>query len=576
MANEKIISTRIINKHVTWEQATTGEWKPYEGEIVLAKVDTKQSGDDGVVRYVPTYLMKVGAKDAEGNFKKIKDLKWLHAPASDVYTWAKQQKLAITDTTSGNVITNIEATDDGITITRDNVATSDALDTANQKIQALQEALAAETGAREETDEKVAGIEESLAEGGTIHELIDAAQTQADKGVTDAAAAQKTIDDYKLANDAVIANLATKEELSAAQEALEAADEQLGKDIVTAKEEAIAAAGTREETAAAIATAKDEAVLAAGNLDTQLKNELQGKIDAVDGKVDAVDAAYKAADDVLDGRIGAIEEVIDGVAGAMHFVGAFASDPDSGADGDVYVNTSNNKEYVYSGGKWVELGDVTEEANRIKAIEDDYLKATDKKEITDSISAMDAAYKAADLEINNKIGTSADPQTASTVYGAIAKALADAKKYADDNDTDTIYDDTALSDRVTAVEGKLDGVTKVTDSINAAEAAAVDAANGHTDEAIETLTTDVIAPISQDVATIKGDYLTSSDKSELSTATDVVAENLGKLAETVEVNKADVDSNFAKFVPSGEDSNKGELQVGGVTIIFDCGGVEQA
>ena len=38
------------------------------------------------------------------------------------------------------------------------------------------------------------------------------------------------------------------------------------------------------------------------------------------------------------------------------------------------------------------------------------------------------------------------------VTGAIADALAEAKKYADDNDADTVYDDTALANRVKALE----------------------------------------------------------------------------------------------------------------------------
>jgi hypothetical protein len=55
-----------------------------------------------------------------------------------------------------------------------------------------------------------------------------------------------------------------------------------------------------------------------------------------------------------------------GLASAMHFIGAYAEAPEKAfadtdneralADGDVYLNTANHTEYVYSGGKWVELG----------------------------------------------------------------------------------------------------------------------------------------------------------------------------------------------------------------------------
>lgn len=55
-----------------------------------------------------------------------------------------------------------------------------------------------------------------------------------------------------------------------------------------------------------------------------------------------------------------------GLDTVMHFVGAYTAAPTKAfagtsnernlADGDVYLNTANATEYVYSGGKWVELG----------------------------------------------------------------------------------------------------------------------------------------------------------------------------------------------------------------------------
>lgn len=46
-----------------------------------------------------------------------------------------------------------------------------------------------------------------------------------------------------------------------------------------------------------------------------------------------------------------------GLESAMHFVGAFGTEPTEGNNGDVYLNTTTKKEYVYSEGVWVELGD---------------------------------------------------------------------------------------------------------------------------------------------------------------------------------------------------------------------------
>ena len=55
--------------------------------------------------------------------------------------------------------------------------------------------------------------------------------------------------------------------------------------------------------------------------------------------------------------------------------------------------------------------------------------------------------------VDGIIGKKAEGETASTgIYAVIDEALADAKKYADDNDANTIYDDTALSNRVKTLE----------------------------------------------------------------------------------------------------------------------------
>lgn len=87
MATEKILNTRIVSKN-----ATLNEWKNSslilkKGEIGLAKIDTV---DPATSLTVPVYLMKIG--DNESTFDS---LKWLHAPASDVYAWAKYENPTI-------------------------------------------------------------------------------------------------------------------------------------------------------------------------------------------------------------------------------------------------------------------------------------------------------------------------------------------------------------------------------------------------------------------------------------------------------------------------------------------------
>lgn len=184
------------------------------------------------------------------------------------------------------------------------------------------------------------------------------------KAETDVAKAQE--DATKGINDAAAASTAAATAQAKGEEAL-------------AKAEAVL--GTSGDTAdkATVYGAKAAAAEAA-----RLAGVAQGEVDALEGVVSALDSAYKTADAGLDTRIKALEGVIDGVQGAMHFVGVSSIDPSTGvvaiegkddyvaANGDVviYKDEANNTiEYIYSAGAWVELGDVSAEAKRIEALE---------------------------------------------------------------------------------------------------------------------------------------------------------------------------------------------------------------
>lgn len=184
------------------------------------------------------------------------------------------------------------------------------------------------------------------------------------KAETDVAKAQE--DATKGINDASAASTAAATAQAKGEEAL-------------AKAEAVL--GTSGDTAdkATVYGAKAAAAEAA-----RLAGVAQGEVDALEGVVNALDSAYKTADAGLDTRIKALEGVIDGVQGAMHFVGVSSIDPSTGvvaiegkddyvaASGDVviYKDEANNTiEYIYSAGAWVELGDVSAEAKRIEALE---------------------------------------------------------------------------------------------------------------------------------------------------------------------------------------------------------------
>ena len=87
----KTINTRIKNRidSLTNWQADGVELLP--GEIALVTVTTKQvDANTGNIINVPAILMKVGQADADGNKIPFADLPWLSAKAADVYDWAKE------------------------------------------------------------------------------------------------------------------------------------------------------------------------------------------------------------------------------------------------------------------------------------------------------------------------------------------------------------------------------------------------------------------------------------------------------------------------------------------------------
>ena len=91
---QKTLQTRIINKHGALSAWNESSLKLKEGEIALAYVEVATQDARGNIITVPTYVMKVGHTDADGNEQTFKDLPFLAAPASDVYSWAKEESLS--------------------------------------------------------------------------------------------------------------------------------------------------------------------------------------------------------------------------------------------------------------------------------------------------------------------------------------------------------------------------------------------------------------------------------------------------------------------------------------------------
>lgn len=111
-----------------------------------------------------------------------------------------------------------------------------------------------------------------------------------------------------------------------------------------------------------------------GKLDTKigsLANTVATNKAAADNAIAAETNARKKADDVLEQSIDDLRQEIGSLANIMNFRGAVDStatiaDP---MEGDVVVVTGTGKEYVYSNGKWVELGDTSAERKDITALQ---------------------------------------------------------------------------------------------------------------------------------------------------------------------------------------------------------------
>lgn len=276
-------------------------------------------------------------------------------------------------------------------------------------------------------------------EGGIASNLeaLNALKSRVDTHDTDIAKAQE--DATKGIEDAATAQSAAEAAQAKGEEALAKAEEVLG-------------ASTDEATANTVYGAKAAAAAADAKATTA-----QEEVDALEQTVSNLDNAYKSADAAIGARIDAIDAVIGGVQGAMHFVGISSTDPETevkindalyaGIVGDVVLY--ENKEYVctvagsvvegvvISSGTWVELGDVSAEAKRIGDLEDrmdaveiDTAKiAGIQSDVSDNASAIEAL--AARVKVNEDYRGTNDAALAALAArvtaneGAIAKEITD-------------------------------------------------------------------------------------------------------------------------------------------------------
>lgn len=402
---EKTLKTRISHKIDTlenWEASTIGLKK---GELAIATTAAKAG--NGLTE--PVAMIKIG----EDGVKTFNDLHWnFYAKASDVYSWAKTKEKP---TYTANEISGladyiggqIQDTNTVYRIVKDVSAT-------DKTVYKLQSKASAEP------DTNFADIKDSTFEIYTadgINGLIDTKITALDlagtyepkgEGAKQAKTVQDALNAYKTDNDKAVAAVKATAD----------------------------AAAVKTEVDSALANKQDN--LAFGT---------------------AYDAETNKAATIAD-----ITSATEGLTGAMHFKGTATSDP-TAADfnkkdyksGDVVL--FGNKEYVFDGTNFIELGDEGSYALKSTKINNHSL-SSDITITKSDVGLGNVDNKSAATIKTDFTGEIADKNDGFVKGGDVYTALAGK---ADSTHTHTASDITDLNVGVTAVAtGKTDGTISVT------------------------------------------------------------------------------------------------------------------
>lgn len=379
------LNTRIRLKYDTLTNWTTANPTLLSGEVAVVAIPTSETNTVGQVTK-PAIVFKVG--DGKTAFN---DLPYASALSADVYSWAKAAtKPTYTATEVGaatlaDITSAIQALDSTASISEGNFITGfDVVDGkvtnvtygAPEKVAIPTYTLTSEsegnvtiTGG--ETDSTVAingfstiaGLARSAVQtvangtaNGTI--LVDGEAVSVgglgSAAYTDASA-YATAAQGELADSAVqpedlgtaayknSTDFATAAQGSLAASALQPADITTGTTRGAISVDGTAVAVNGLGSAAYVNTDAFDAAGTAAGIGS-----------AINGVVGAMNTRLNGAET----NISTLQTKVNDLGNALHFVGAgdTASRPEDGEDGDVYLDTETNIEYVYSNGAWVEFG----------------------------------------------------------------------------------------------------------------------------------------------------------------------------------------------------------------------------
>lgn len=335
------LNTRIQLKCDTYENWQANDIVLMNGEIGLCVIPA----DTGAVQSEPTVIAKIG----DGT-KKFSELDWMSAKAADVYAWAKaatkptyqaSEITGLEDFISGEVKdTNtqyqiVKNGNLGFKLQKKDIGDPDFTDvnTIDLVAPTLAPGSANGTVAYNGADVAVTGLKDAAYS--TVAAIIEQVTGPAEPEEP-ATGADNTIAGAKAYADEKVA-------------ALDFTDSAVEHQFITAVNETDGVVSvTRAQPAVADINGLDTAL--AAKQDTVVFNT-------------AYDASSNKAATMTD-----VTNAVAGLSGAMHFVGTSTTDPAGGTvtiseqpytgkSGDVVLY--NQKEFVYNGTNWIELGDET-------------------------------------------------------------------------------------------------------------------------------------------------------------------------------------------------------------------------
>lgn len=381
---------------------------------------------------------------------------------------AVDKKLNITS--ANGTVTTLDLSDcaSASDITTKLTTINNTLTSHDGRITAAQSAADDAKAAADEADRKA--VQEATDRQGEITRVEGLISAEA----TTARAAEKANADAAKAAD---------EKAAAAQTYAEGVNTALGQEVTRATE--------KENELAGKISALETAVGAGGSVETQINTKIESldadvtsaegtqvrvQVVETDGKITAVNVtesatfatAQELADEIADreadeqaigaridalasagdaegngkGRVTVLEEKVNALTSATHFEGVVEFDPSAeGATTDGYDAGDfviyGNKEYIFDGSKWIELGDTTDEQSRLSALEG--LVGT----------------TSVDAQIDAKIAALSDEAKSSEDANLVKVTVSQA----DGNVTGVSLDDSKLDQAISDLDGKISANT---------------------------------------------------------------------------------------------------------------------